>query len=469
MLFLRWNLDTKGIARVNTHCESTQETSLAQLRNLTQLEERFRGRFAYFMQFWVIITLITLSVNLYLVLSAQPAYWHDWRASASIGISLLLLILYAQHLLFYRRHLSAGGWPPHLVYSLGLWFLIYFLILGLRRINPAFAWDYWALFGISFSLFSLRLLMPLLLLCIGTMLFATGLLQWPPTSIDIGSLASISLALTSSLISALTIYLLLSDRFERAALLQQLSEAHLELEEAHRHLEASLAQEQELAILRERTRLAREMHDTLGHALTLIAVKLEASRRLLAGNPERCERELSETLDIARQTMQELRASIENLRSPTLERESLAIVLTRLAQGVAERCGLRLTLEIAPNLEDLSAELQETLWRIAQEALTNVEKHAHASQLVLQVQRPPGRVIMRIEDDGVGLPAGLCRPDEHGHDDICESPPGHYGLSGMRERAQQSGGTLQLSTRPAGGLGLEVSLPLVESPRGPAT
>ena len=89
--------------------------------------------------------------------------------------------------------------------------------------------------------------------------------------------------------------------------------------------------------LRERTRLAREMHDTVGHALVLISIKLEAARRLRERDPERCDRELEATGEIARATMNDLRASIANLRSPALEREPACRALSRYAREMAQR------------------------------------------------------------------------------------------------------------------------------------
>jgi signal transduction histidine kinase len=93
---------------------------------------------------------------------------------------------------------------------------------------------------------------------------------------------------------------LMGERFERDRLVNQLAQRNSELEEAHRQLSQSVAQEQELAVLRERTRLAREMHDTIGHALVLISVKLEAAQRLRERDPERCDRELESTKEITR-------------------------------------------------------------------------------------------------------------------------------------------------------------------------
>src|SRR5260370_35927760 len=106
---------------------------------------------------------------------------------------------------------------------------------------------------------------------------------------------------------------LISARFERNQLILHLSRANTELEEARRRLSESAVQEQELAVLRERTRLAREMHDTLGHALVLISIKLKAAQRLRQSDQERCDRELESTKEIVRTSMMELSACIANL------------------------------------------------------------------------------------------------------------------------------------------------------------
>lgn len=170
---------------------------------------------------------------------------------------------------------------------------------------------------------------------------------------------------------------LVRERFERNSLFEQLKQANGELEETHRQLAASVVQEQELAVLRERTRLAREMHDTIGHALVLISVKLEAAQRLLQRDTERSHHELESTKQIARETMTALRASIANLRTPTLEDVPINHALSRSVREFAQRTGLATHYTFQADIDLLPEAIEETLWKVSQEAFTNIEKHAY--------------------------------------------------------------------------------------------
>ena len=107
---------------------------------------------------------------------------------------------------------------------------------------------------------------------------------------------------------------LLRGRFQRERMFLELQQSHHELEEAHRQLEQAAEHERELAVLRERGRLARDMHDTLGHSLALMTVKLEAAQRLRAVNPDRADHEVAATQAIARDALAELRTAIADLR-----------------------------------------------------------------------------------------------------------------------------------------------------------
>jgi signal transduction histidine kinase len=245
-------------------------------------------------------------------------------------------------------------------------------------------------------------------------------------------------------------------------LLQQLTRTNEELEAAHRRLAESAIQEQELAVLRERTRLAREMHDTLGHALVLVSVKLEAAQRLRERDPLRCDQELETTKEIVRSSMKELRASIANLRSPALEREPACRALSRYAREMAQRCDLHMAYDLHPDIEGLPEVVEDALWKVGQEALANIEKHAQARNVLLHISRQDGQIFLKIEDDGVGLPENLCRKKE---DSISyESPSGHYGLSGILERVKNAQGRLSIHPGNTRGTIVEVMLPLVETP-----
>lgn len=262
--------------------------------------------------------------------------------------------------------------------------------------------------------------------------FAGGLLQVGAIGLGFNLFA---FAMTIGIVASLRA--LLTERAARERLIA-------ELREAQRQLQQAAAREAELAALRERNRLAREMHDSLGHALTLIAVKIEAAQRLQAVAPARATQEWEETKALVRASMGELRASLEGLRAPALDAQPLCAALA----GLARRSDVPVTVTIAPEADALERPLQAALYRVAQEALVNVNKHARAQHAWLSLDVRDGSVQLEVADDGVGPGAAI-------HD-----ASGHYGVVGMRERMLALGGVLTLAPRPAGGALLRARAPL---------
>jgi signal transduction histidine kinase len=428
--------------------------------------QRFQQSFQRFGLIWLIALTIITIVIVSIILSGTPAYLHDWRGAAIIGLSLAVIVIFAFTLRIRHR-----DWPPPIGYALSIWLSTYIVIALLALIDRSFSWDYFTLIGISFGLFGSRRLILMVSILYVSMLAFQGLFQWPLTGDNIAGAFGLGIFCFSTTAAGVMMQYLIGERFKRNALLQELTHANAELEEAHRQLERSAAQEQELAVLRERTRLAREVHDTLGHALVLISVKLEVAQRLRERDPARFEHELETTKEIVRDTMKELRASIADLRSPALEREPACRAISRYAEEMAQRAGLHVSYDLQPGIEGLPEQIEDTLWKVGQEALANVEKHARASNVVLHISRQHGHILMRIHDDGVGLPLGTI--DEGAINRAPTSPEGHYGLSGMFERVESIGGRISLHLSSAGelsspqqnGTTIEVELPLVELPR----
>jgi signal transduction histidine kinase len=434
---------------------------------IEQGNERFWRIFSRMNYIWITISLITLIIAAKSAFQAHPSYLHDWHLFAIVALSLEVLGVYSlalfSHIIFKNRHL---GWPLPLYWSLPFWLSLYIGFTLLSLINNSFSWGFFVVMGMSYALFASWRLIGAICIVFVTFTIFQGILVLPVSKIDFGALFGLGISFFSFTAFAMVVQHLIVERYQRNQLLQELAQAHSELEEAHRRLAGSVAQEQELAVLRERTRLAREMHDTVGHALVLISIKLEAARRLRERDPERCDSELEATAEIARATMNDLRASIANLRSPVLEREPASRALAAYAREMAQRAGLHVTCDLQPDIEGLAAPVEETLWKVGQEVLTNVEKHAHAQNVVLHISRHDGSILMRVSDDGVGLPPELCRSHENG-DHGSTSPQGHYGLSGLYERVTSIGGHISLRSDadPAShGTTVEVELPLVEAP-----
>src|SRR5215510_5801030 len=226
-----------------------------------------------------------------------------------------------------------------------------------------------------------------------------------------------------------------------------------ELQVAQQALEVARQRDAELAALRERERLARDLHDSLGHALVALSVQLEAVQRLYAVDPARASVQVDAMKDLTRASMAELRRALEGLRTPGLGDRSLPQALHALSREVGARAGMEIRCQVAEGTDALGPAVSEALWRMAQEALTNVEKHAHARHVQVRVEMAPHAVIMRISDDGCGLP-----PD-------AASRSGHYGLRGMRERLEGLGGTLTLHRNGQRGALVEARLPIIAASR----
>src|SRR5262249_12888076 len=149
-----------------------------------------------------------------------------------------------------------------------------------------------------------------------------------------------------------------------------------ELERAHRQLQEYAVQVEELTVVRERTRLAREIHDTLGHHLSILNIQLETISRLVKRDPARLPEELVEARRIAAQSMQEVRSAVAALRPTSIANLSLPQALNQLAREWEQpSSAIALTLDLETELPPLSPDVQLAFYRAAQEALTNVRKH----------------------------------------------------------------------------------------------
>ena len=223
----------------------------------------------------------------------------------------------------------------------------------------------------------------------------------------------------------------------------------VELRAAKHELELARERELELAALRERERLARDLHDTLGHALVTLTVQLEAAQRLQATAPDRVVPLLAGLQRLTRSSMEELRRSLANLRTPGLGDRPLSESLHTLCQETGRRLGAAIDCQVAEGADTLPPAVAEVLWRVAQEGLTNIEKHAQAQRVEVSLARQPKEVVLRVGDDGTGLPPGA------------GDRPGHYGLRGLRERVEGVGGGFRAAARETSGTLIEARIPVI--------
>lgn len=209
---------------------------------------------------------------------------------------------------------------------------------------------------------------------------------------------------------------------------------------------------EQLAASRERNRLARELHDTLAHTLSALAVNLEAMKTVVEPNAGGDEwtgetlRMLDHSLAITRTGLAETRRALKDLRAQPLEDLGLRLALRNQARSVATRANLVLDLDVAPDVDELPPAIEQNLYRIAQEALENVIRHANARHVALHLRHTGGGLTLTVEDDGTGFePQGA------------QAETG-YGLRGMRERADEIGATLTFDSRPGAGTVVKVVL-----------
>ena len=213
------------------------------------------------------------------------------------------------------------------------------------------------------------------------------------------------------------------------------SRAFQELQAAHSELQRRADAMEEVAVLRERNRLSRELHDTLGHALSAITVQVEAIRRLLPTDPARANDVLGETQTAARTAMRDLRRHLSALREPAAPPE-LSDALGQLCAEAAARNGWRA--ETALEAVELPPAQRRALLQVAREALRNCERHAHAATLRVGLQHAADTVWLTVQDDGCGFdPGGV--------------PADRFGLQGMRERLRELHGELRVDSSPGHG------------------
>jgi two-component system sensor histidine kinase UhpB len=194
----------------------------------------------------------------------------------------------------------------------------------------------------------------------------------------------------------------------------------------------------------ERLRVARGLHDEVGQVLTGVLLQLDSLAR--ADDASRAN-EIEETKQSVRQALEEVRRIARELRPEMLEHLGLVSALTELSRRFAEQSGLLVSRRFADGLPPLSGEAEIAVYRVAQESLTNVARHADASRVEIALEPGVESVVLRIADDGRGLPEALA------------SSNGHTGLRGMRERALLVGGALAVKRSSEGGVEVRLEVP----------
>jgi signal transduction histidine kinase len=249
-------------------------------------------------------------------------------------------------------------------------------------------------------------------------------------------------------------------------LVREKEKAQVLLQQAHDHLEERVQErtaqlkfqitarkESELqfkAVLRERTRLAQELHDTLEQTLTGIALQLDTASKLYNAKPESAGRHLELARNLVGQSHVEVRRSVWDLRSRALEQFDLQSALLNSGKQIAEGLNIHFEVVTRGDVYPLTETVEENLLRIAQEALTNVIKHSRATVVEIELDYAPQNVTMQIKDNGHGFQQENCSgPSE-----------GHFGLLGISERAKRLGGEVVFLSESGAGTTVRVQVPI---------
>lgn len=353
---------------------------------------------------------------------------HPWSIGILVGVYLILL--FAEPFLIRRNRL--------LTYS--YLFIQVIIICTLAYITPNV--DYWAL-----------LFCPLILQVMHNFPHRSGFLLTGVITLIMSVFfilgLGLDIALPLILIYGMVFFLfasLLAIVREVEAAREESQKQQAELQSAHQQLQTYTKQAEQLAVLQERNRLARELHDSVSQSLYSLTLFSEAARHMAEDiGEQKIEQYIGQIGVIGQQALKEMRLLIYELQPPELEREGLVRALRKRLEAVEGRAGVETRLEV-DNFGKVPGDMEGELYRIAQEALNNSLKHGGASSVVVYLHQSNGNIEMEIVDDGVGfIPNAL--PDQGG-----------MGLKSIRDRAEQIGGTATIHSLPGVGTSVKVNL-----------
>lgn len=217
-----------------------------------------------------------------------------------------------------------------------------------------------------------------------------------------------------------------------------------QLAAANEKLRQYAMQVEDTATLQERNRIAREIHDSLGHSLTVFNLHLEAALRLFHANPTEAQELLAEAKQIASKALQEVRQSVSALRSDPLQGRSLTAAISTLIDDFQRSTDIQPTCQMDIN-RALSTEVKTAVYRIVQESLTNIYKYAAATNVHISITSTPDLKVI-VQDNGKGFESNQIATG--------------FGLQGMRERTLAAKGSFELVTKPAAGCQIIARFPL---------
>jgi signal transduction histidine kinase len=383
---------------------------------------------------WVAVEYLALSVATAVALLDRSL---SWRLHA---LAVVLSVLYGSW--YYLFVMRQERWLVRPAVVLLSFVPAIALAAALAWIHMIYTMLLFSLYGVAFGVLRPRWAVPVVLLC--GALSALRLLG--PSNLLNPSARSAFLGFGLSVLSFIVLGLFM------AALIRQGVELRRAIEELQATRSELARAERQEGVLQERQRLAAEIHDTLAQGLASIVMHLEAAEQALMASPSTAREHMVRARSAARENLAEARRFVWALQPQALEREPFANALSRAVERWSEDSGVPATMATTGTPRPLPQAVEVALLRAAQEALANAAKHASAHRVNITLSFMQDQVNLDVQDDGVGFdPAQATAPgaDARG-----------YGLPGMRERARQLGGSVEVDSHPGEGTTVTIVMPL---------
>lgn len=235
------------------------------------------------------------------------------------------------------------------------------------------------------------------------------------------------------------------------------------LHETQEQLREQMMHSEELAAERERTRIARDIHDVLSHSLAVLSIQVQAARQLVTRDPERLAAKLDDMATLIRESISESRGVVGLLRekAPTpAGQNDLSASLRSIATTFTERTGIHCRFEESGTLHTVSPQQRETLQLALREMLTNAHRHGAAHTAWITLRWREASIILAMRDDGIGANAAYV---DACAEEMGNGASGHHGLQGMRERVAALGGEVEAGPAEMGGFTVTLRLPFEQS------
>lgn len=248
----------------------------------------------------------------------------------------------------------------------------------------------------------------------------------------------------SFLFLSIALYFAIRTRMQRNEMYELNKQQLVKLQEAYEQLQEASIKSMQYAVLEERTRIARDIHDSVGHSLTSLIVQMQALKYMMKKDPEDAEKSLDGMLAVARQGLQDIRTSVHSLAENQVISGTapLKALLSRMEASTSIHYEFHSDL----NTEELNIQINGILFRVLQEAITNIIRHSKATFVNISLKKETGKILMRIRDNGTVTP----------NQKINEG----FGLKGMKSRVEEKGGKLNYSSLEPNGFEIKAEIPL---------